>query len=169
MSHANQIHGPLSCSRTRTILIHRASRIGKATHIRCSEYVAIPLRLHSLLLANIGQAYGKDRSQWATPVMKFHFTTTNLGAGGAATAAQIVMPAYNGNPDTTAAAGTKRDVNLDVNGRFHCTGKFCGALKKAGFSFDEPASPSPSFQMLKVAGSGTEPESPHATIHVLTS
>ncbi|GES61328.1 hypothetical protein ATEIFO6365_0006078700 [Aspergillus terreus] len=114
-------------------------------------------------------AYGKDRSPWLTPVMKFHFTTTNLGAGSVATAAQIVMPAYNGNPDTTDVAGTKRDVNLDVNGRFHCTGKFCGALKKAGFSFDEPASPSPSFQMLKVADSGTEPESPHATIHVLTS
>ncbi|KAL5354921.1 hypothetical protein BJX96DRAFT_170177 [Aspergillus floccosus] len=114
-------------------------------------------------------AYAKDRSLWAMPVMKFRFTTTTLGVGSAATAAQIVMPAFNGNPDTTEVANTKRDVDLDVEGHFHCTGKFCDTLKKAGYPFDEPPSPSPSFQMLKAAGSDTEPESPHATIHILTS
>ncbi|OQE37228.1 hypothetical protein PENCOP_c010G08407 [Penicillium coprophilum] len=119
-------------------------------------------RAHALL-----GNYAKARSQWQDPVMKFHFTTTALGAASAATAAQVVMPAYPNNPGGTAVANTKRDSIEEIDGRIHCTGKFCATLKEAGFALEVPP-PTTSYKMLKDAGDETEPDSPHATLHILT-
>ncbi|KAL4888743.1 hypothetical protein BDV59DRAFT_187989 [Aspergillus ambiguus] len=119
---------------------------------------------HSLL-----GGYAKRRSTSNSGVvMKFHFTTTNLGVGSAATAAQVVMPSFANNPDTTEVANAKRDEIKQVESRFHCTGAFCEELKKAGFDFEVPP-PSPSFQLLKSdSGTASDSESPHATFHILT-
>ncbi|KAF9885052.1 hypothetical protein FE257_000783 [Aspergillus nanangensis] len=112
--------------------------------------------------------YGKTRGTQPV-VMRFHFTTTNLSPIGQATAAQIVLPAYGANPARTAVANTKRDLDESLSGNYHCTGAFCEDLKQVGFSFQEPPPSSPSYQILKAERSETEPESPHATIHILAS
>ncbi|EPS27277.1 hypothetical protein PDE_02220 [Penicillium oxalicum 114-2] len=119
-------------------------------------------RAHALL-----GNYAKARSSWQNPVMKFHFTTTALAAGSAATAAQIVMPAYPGKPAQTASSNTKRDSMKKVDGGFHCTGKFCEELKGAGFAIDAPP-PSASFELHRGTGDVTHADSPHATLHILT-
>jgi hypothetical protein len=99
--------------------------------------------------------------------MQFVFSTTALGAGGAQTAAQIVMPSYAGVSSTTGVAGVKARSTDESHPLVRCTGDFCSELLDAGFEFELVI---PTVIAVPTASHSGETikETAHATLHILT-
>ncbi|KAI1327922.1 hypothetical protein F5Y16DRAFT_166950 [Xylariaceae sp. FL0255] len=112
----------------------------------------------------------------SSPVMKFVWSTTNIGAG--ATAAQLVLPGYPNGAAQVAATTNDIPVKRSAGAlgpRLKCEGSFCHNLVADGFVFHEievPAEPTPVSYLPEDLGAHQweKPEQtdmPAATLHVL--